>query len=125
MVAPILEKLSQEFSGSLKVVKVNVDESPRIAQKYNARSIPMLLFMRDGELVDTDIGAQPEHVLRSQIEAQLAGPTDDTGRGTSAAEAVRLRSSRAHPVLGRRIGAACASESTDLTSSSSPTSTRS
>lgn len=72
MVAPILEKLSQEFSGSLKVVKVNVDESPRIAQKYNARSIPMLLFMRDGELVDTVIGAQPEHVLRSQIEAQLA-----------------------------------------------------
>jgi thioredoxin 2 len=72
MVAPILEKLSQEFSGSLKVVKVNVDESPRIAQKYNARSIPMLLFMSDGELVDTVIGAQPEHVLRSQIEAQLA-----------------------------------------------------
>ena len=72
MVAPILEKLSQEFAASLKVVKVNVDESPRIAQKYNARSIPMLLFMRDGELVDTVIGAQPEHVLRSQVETLLS-----------------------------------------------------
>lgn len=71
MVAPILEKLSKEFSSSLKVVKVNVDESPRISQKYNARSIPMLLFMRDGELVDTVIGAQPEHVLRSQVEKLL------------------------------------------------------
>ena len=72
MVAPILEKLSQEFASSLKVVKVNVDESPRVAQKYNARSIPMLLFMRDGELVDTVIGAQPEHVLRGEVEKLLA-----------------------------------------------------
>ncbi len=72
MVAPILEKLSEEFASSLKVVKVNVDKSPRIAQKYNARSIPMLLFMRDGELVDTVIGAQPEHVLRSKIETMIS-----------------------------------------------------
>jgi thioredoxin-like negative regulator of GroEL len=72
MVAPILEKMSQEFASSLKVVKVNVDESPQIAQKYNASSIPMLLFMRGGELIDTVIGAQPEHVLRGRIEALLA-----------------------------------------------------
>ena len=69
MVAPVLEKLSQEFADSLKVVKVNVDESPRVAQRYEARSIPMLLFMRNGELVETVIGAQPEHVLRARIEA--------------------------------------------------------
>jgi len=68
IVAPILEKLSNEFSSTLKVVKVNVDESPKTAQQYQARSIPMLLFMRDGELVDTVIGAQPEHVLRARIE---------------------------------------------------------
>jgi len=69
MVAPVLEKLSLELADSLKVVKVNVDESPRTAQRYEARSIPMLLFMRDGELVDTVVGAQPEHVLRHRIEA--------------------------------------------------------
>ena len=69
MVAPVLEKLSREFADSLKVVKVNVDESPRTAQRYEARSIPMLLFMRDGALVDTVVGAQPEHVLRQRIGA--------------------------------------------------------
>jgi thioredoxin 2 len=71
MVAPVLESLSNEFASTLKVVKVNVDESPRTAQRYEARSIPMLLFMRDGALVDTVVGAQPEHVLRARIE-QLA-----------------------------------------------------
>ena len=69
MVAPVLEKLSQQFADSLKVVKVNVDESPMVAQRYEARSIPMLLFMRGGELVETVVGAQPEHVLRARIEA--------------------------------------------------------
>ena len=67
-VAPVLEKLSNDFATTLKVVKVNVDESPRTAQRYQARSIPMLLFMRGGELVDTVVGAQPEHVLRARIE---------------------------------------------------------
>ena len=69
MVAPVLAKLSVEFADSLKVVKVDVDQSPRTAQRYEARSIPMLLFMRDGELVETVVGAQPEHVLRGRIEA--------------------------------------------------------
>ncbi len=69
MVAPVLEKLSHEFADSLKVVKVDVDQSPRTAQRYEARSIPMLLFMRDGDLVETVVGAQPEHVLRARIEA--------------------------------------------------------
>lgn len=69
MVAPVLESLARQFSDSLKVVKVNVDESPAIAGRYEARSIPMLLFMREGQLVDTVIGAQPEHVLRARIES--------------------------------------------------------
>ena len=68
MVAPILEKLAVEFADDLKVVKVNVDESPMTAQRHQARSIPMLLFMRDGELIDTVVGAQPDHVLRARIE---------------------------------------------------------
>jgi thioredoxin 2 len=67
MVAPVLEALSTEFTTTLKVVKVNVDESPRTAQRYEARSIPMLLFMRNGEVIDTVVGAQPEHVLRARI----------------------------------------------------------
>jgi thioredoxin 2 len=73
MVAPILEKLSADLAGTIKVVKVNVDESPMVARRYNASSIPMLLFMRHGELVDTVVGAQPERVLRERIDALLAG----------------------------------------------------
>ena len=68
MVAPILEKLSRDFAGSLKVVKVNVDGSPAVSRRFNASSIPMLVFLRDDAVVDTVIGAQPEHVLRGAVE---------------------------------------------------------
>ena len=68
-IAPIIKDLAADYDGRIKVVKVNVDESPQTAQRYEARSIPMLLFMRNGELVDTVVGAQPEHVLRDRIEA--------------------------------------------------------
>ena len=70
-VAPTLEKLSREYAGRLKVVKVNVDESPQIAQRYKAQSIPMLLFMRDSEVVNTVIGAQSEHVMRTLTEQYI------------------------------------------------------
>ena len=73
LVAPILEKLAGDFAGSLKVVKVNVDSSPAISQRFNASSIPMLVFVRDGTVVDTVIGAQPEHVLRGAVE-KLTSP---------------------------------------------------
>jgi thioredoxin 2 len=69
MVAPVLESLAREFASIVKVVKVNVDDSPMTAQRFEARSIPMLLFMRGGELVDTVVGAQPEHALRARIES--------------------------------------------------------
>jgi thioredoxin 2 len=71
MVAPILEKLAAEFAGSLKVVKVNVDESPMVANRYHARSIPTLLLMRNGQVVNTIIGAQSEHVMRTLVQGEL------------------------------------------------------
>jgi thioredoxin 2 len=73
MVAPVLERLAVDFAGRLKVVKVNVDESPNLATQYRAQSIPMLLFVRSGEVVNTVIGAQPDHVLRTLVEAYLRG----------------------------------------------------
>ena len=72
-VAPILEKLAGAFAGSLKVGKGNVDSSPAISQRFNASSIPMRVLLRDGAVVDTVIGAQPEHVLRGAVE-KLASP---------------------------------------------------
>lgn len=71
MVAPVLATLAQEFGSSLKVVKVNVDEAPETAQRFQARSIPMMLFMRDGEVVNTVIGAQSEHVMRTLAQQYL------------------------------------------------------
>lgn len=72
MIAPILERLSEDLAGRIKVVKVNVDESPVLAQRYRAQSIPMLLLMDGGEVIDTMIGAQPAPILRSRIEGALA-----------------------------------------------------
>ena len=71
MVAPVLETLSREFAGQLKVVKVDVDRSPAVAARYEARSIPLMLFMRGGEVVNKVVGAQPEHVLRTLVSGEL------------------------------------------------------
>ncbi len=71
-IAPALETLSRELAGRIKVVKVNVDESPGIAQRYQARSIPMLLIIDAGRVIDTMIGAQPTPMLRSRIAGALA-----------------------------------------------------
>lgn len=71
-VAPVLDRLSREFAGRLKVVKVNVDDSPGLSRRFQATSIPMLVFLRDGEPVETVIGAQPGHVLRATVTRLLA-----------------------------------------------------
>ena len=71
MVAPILERLAHEFAGRVKVVKVDVDAAPLTAERWNARSIPMMLFVRGGEVVNTVVGAQPEHVLRTLTNRYL------------------------------------------------------
>ncbi len=67
MVGPILERPAVQFAGHLKVVKANVDEA-----RFEARLIPMMLVMRTGDAVETVIGAQPEHVMRTLIERHLA-----------------------------------------------------
>ena len=72
MVAPVLEKLATRYAGQLKVVKVNVDDNPMTARRFDASSIPTLVMMRDGEPVGRVVGAQPEAVLASQIEPLLS-----------------------------------------------------
>jgi thioredoxin 2 len=72
MIAPILEGLSRDLAGQLKVVKVDVDHSPVISQRYDARSIPMLLLIDDGKVVDTIVGALPKLAFRRRIDAALA-----------------------------------------------------
>ncbi|MFV0461277.1 MAG: thioredoxin family protein [Actinomycetales bacterium] len=59
-----------DYAGRLKVVKVNVDTSPAVARRFEATSIPLLVFMRSGEAVDT-IGAAAEATLRQRVETLL------------------------------------------------------
>ena len=72
MVAPVLERLSKQYAGTVKVVKVNVDHNPLTAQRYDAQSIPTLVILRNGKTVTRLVGAQPEAVLKQRIEALLA-----------------------------------------------------
>src|SRR5918911_2148390 len=67
MIAPILDQLATEYAGKVKVAKVDVDANIRTATRFNVRSIPMLLFFKDGKVVDQIVGAQP----RANIEAKL------------------------------------------------------
>ena len=72
MVSPALERLAHERAGRLKLVKVNVDTSPRIAARHDVQSIPTLMVVVGGEIVDRQVGAAPEAALRQWLETTLA-----------------------------------------------------
>ncbi len=72
MVAPIVEQLAQEYSGKLKVLKLDVDSNMQTSVRFNVRSIPSLLFFRDGKLVDTVVGAVPKQFLERKVQEHLA-----------------------------------------------------
>ena len=63
MMSPILDELSKKYAGKLKVVKVNIDENPLSASRYDIRSIPSLLIFKDGKLMKSITGAQQRDVL--------------------------------------------------------------
>ncbi len=60
MMAPVIEEIADEFAGTVKVGKLNVDESPVTAGKYRVMSIPTFLIVKNGEVVDTIVGAVPK-----------------------------------------------------------------
>ncbi len=68
MVAPMLEKIAKEQAGKLIVAKVNTDENPEWATRYNVRGIPTMLFVANGKIVHTQVGAMPEGVLRDVLD---------------------------------------------------------
>lgn len=70
-IAPILDKLSEEYKGKLKFCKVNVDENHDTASKYHVMSIPTLIFFKKGELVEQTVGGVSEKTLRSKIQDLL------------------------------------------------------
>ncbi|MCY9669741.1 thioredoxin [Paenibacillus alginolyticus] len=68
IIAPILDELSAEIGDAAKIVKINVDDNPESAAKYNVMSIPTLLIFKDGQLVDQLVGVQPKEKLKAVIE---------------------------------------------------------
>ena len=71
MIGPIVKELAGEYDGKAVIGKVNVDENPSTAAQFGIRSIPTLLFFKNGEIVDKQIGAVPKSVLSKKLEAQL------------------------------------------------------
>ncbi len=71
IIGPHIEELSKEYEGRVLVGKLNVDFNPEVAMKYGIRSIPTVLVLKDGVVVDKQIGATSKQVLATKIEAQL------------------------------------------------------
>lgn len=68
MMAPVVEQIAAEFAGKVKVGKINVDESQKVAQKYNIMSIPTFLVFKNGEVTDTLVGAVSKDALVEKIK---------------------------------------------------------
>jgi thioredoxin 1 len=71
-IAPLVEQLAGDFEGKLQVGKVNVDENPRVASQFNIKSIPTLLFFKNGQVVDVIRAAVPKDQIQKKIEDVLA-----------------------------------------------------
>lgn len=65
MIGPLLEELSNELEGQVKIVKVNVDDNPKVAMKYGIRGIPTLLIFKNGQVAASQVGAQPKNRLKA------------------------------------------------------------
>ncbi len=72
IVAPVLEQLAEQHQGKVRVAKVDVDANQRTSMKFNIRSIPSILFFKDGKHVDTVVGAVPKTVLDTKIQQHLS-----------------------------------------------------
>ncbi len=71
MVGPIVNELSKEYEGKAVITKLNVDNNPEITAKYGIKSIPTILFFKNGEEVDKLVGAAAKNTLASKIDALL------------------------------------------------------
>lgn len=71
MLNPIIDRLVDEFDGKVNICKVNTDDESELAAKFGVRSVPTILFMKDGEVVSQMIGATSEQVLKDKLNSLL------------------------------------------------------
>ena len=70
-IGPVIEELSKEYDGKINVGKVNVDVNPQVSMNYGITSIPAILFIKGGQVVDKLVGAQPKGNFVKKIEAHI------------------------------------------------------
>ena len=71
MVGPVVEEIANDYEGKAVVGKVDVDNNPEVAQKYGIRNIPTILFLKNGEVVDKQVGAVGRAALAEKLDAML------------------------------------------------------
>lgn len=71
IIAPVVEELAKEYAGKVNFAKVNTDENPDLASKFNIRGIPTLIFFKGGKVLDQVVGAVPKGQLKSKIDSLL------------------------------------------------------
>jgi len=71
MIAPTLEDISQDYAGRLKVAKLNVDDAPGVAMRFNVQSIPTLILFKDGQPIERIIGYMPKERLLQKIKPHI------------------------------------------------------
>jgi thioredoxin 1 len=70
-IAPVIEELSNEYEGKAVIGKLNVDDNPEICEKFGIRNIPTVIFVKNGAVVDKQVGAVPKSTLTSKIESLM------------------------------------------------------
>ncbi len=68
IIAPVLEEIAAEYAGRIKIVKLNTDQNPGIAAKYNIMSIPTLMIFKNGEVTDQIVGAVPKKTITAKLD---------------------------------------------------------
>ncbi|MBK7110447.1 MAG: thioredoxin [Chitinophagales bacterium] len=71
VVGPIVEELAKDYDGKINVGKLNVDHNANVSQQYGIRNIPTILFIKNGEVVDKQVGAVPKSVLEAKIKQHI------------------------------------------------------
>ena len=75
MIGPVLDELAVEYAGKVKVAKLDVDSNQKSAIRFNVRSIPLVLFFKNGNVVETILGAHPKRDYEAKLKQHLTAPT--------------------------------------------------
>jgi thioredoxin 2 len=70
-VAPVLEELANRYAGRVKIVKLNLDDNPGVGSRFGISSVPTLMLVKNGQVMETLVGAQPKEILEAAIERYI------------------------------------------------------